>query len=155
MSTRIQIEYCGMSGAGATVKEAKQDAARKIEAALSNDYTPLVLVHGGNIVVIWDTPNNGLNSSYLHDGKLSGVCMHPSNETITGATDSHRLGLAQLAANVESNEVPSIISGDKRLVREYASWLGFQRAYRKGNGNDCAKHQWASEHGREFQPILA
>ena len=28
MSTRIQIEYCGMSGAGATVKEAKQDAGK-------------------------------------------------------------------------------------------------------------------------------
>jgi len=40
MSTKINLTYFGMDGQGATVKEAKQDAGRKIEAALSGYHFP-------------------------------------------------------------------------------------------------------------------
>jgi len=43
MSTKITLTYCGMEGCGRTAKEAKQEAARRIEAALAGDYTPRCL----------------------------------------------------------------------------------------------------------------
>lgn len=47
--TTITLTYCGMNGQGPTVKEAKQDAARKIESLLSElDDSPIIrtITHG-------------------------------------------------------------------------------------------------------------
>ena len=43
MSTKINLTYYGMEGSGATVKEAKLDAGRKIEAALSGYHFPTII----------------------------------------------------------------------------------------------------------------
>lgn len=36
MATRIRLDYCGMAGEGATVREAKADAARKLTALVQD-----------------------------------------------------------------------------------------------------------------------
>jgi hypothetical protein len=66
-----------------------------------------------------------------------------------------RLNLAMRGADIESDEVPSIIAGDKLQVRDFNSWLGFQRAFRKAttDGADSNQaHQWACNHSSEFDP---
>ena len=44
MTKTVRIDYYGMDGAGATVKEAKADASRKIERALHAARQPMQLV---------------------------------------------------------------------------------------------------------------
>jgi len=44
MRKLIKITYCGMDGEGATVAQAKQDAARKIEAALKAADEPVEVI---------------------------------------------------------------------------------------------------------------
>lgn len=43
MAKTIRIEYYGMEGAGETVTKAKQDAGRKIEAAIHGSYVPEII----------------------------------------------------------------------------------------------------------------
>jgi hypothetical protein len=57
--TNINLTYCGMPGSGPTVKEAKQDAARKIEAALADSYMPTVITWRGRIAIIFREPVGG------------------------------------------------------------------------------------------------
>lgn len=150
--TKIQLTYCGMRGEGGTVKEAKADAARKIEAVLEMDYEPRLLSYGGKTGLVWQTPS-GVCSAYVgEDGKTSGVCFHGSNGTFDDACESMRLNLAQCGAEVWSDVVPAILGKSDKLRRDYVSWLGFQRAYQSAEGNDVAKHRWACEHGGEFVP---
>src|SRR6478609_1422907 len=76
MATKINMEYCGMPGAGATVREAKQDAARKIESALSGTYTPRLIRHGDYSAFIWREPMGGWHYKIVDrddDGHLYGA----------------------------------------------------------------------------------
>lgn len=50
--TKINLEYFGMPGSGATVTEAKQDAGRKIESLLQDLGMPLLLHHKGAVAIL-------------------------------------------------------------------------------------------------------
>ena len=150
-----------MDGEGPTVREAKQDAARKIEAVLEADYTPAVFRWGDSSAIVWRTPR-GVNSAYLRghlhgNGMPRGHCCHGSQSTFDEVCQSVRLNLAQNEADITSDETPAIIAGERRLESDYRSWLGFQRAYRHAKANaigagDCDWHRWACENGRQFIP---
>src|SRR5437588_149062 len=56
MSKQITLKYCGVEGTGATVAKAKQDAASKIGAMLSGDYTHKVVAYKGTAFLIWREP---------------------------------------------------------------------------------------------------
>lgn len=100
MSTNIALTYFGMPGNGATIKEAKQDAGRKIEAALTGHYFPHIIRHGGLTTLIIRTPTDGW-SYRLIDTKDEGTIYNSSghnedrNETIRAAYHN----MAQLAGN--------------------------------------------------------
>lgn len=51
--TKINLEYFGMPGSGATVKEAKLDAGRKIEAALKDTYMPTIIHWRGRTAIVY------------------------------------------------------------------------------------------------------
>src|SRR5213593_2027991 len=107
--TTIRLTYCGMAGEGPTVKEAKQDAARKIEAVLDADYTPAVYRWGNSCAVVWRTPR-GINSAYLHGpGKPGGHCCH-FREDFDHVCREVRLNLARNEADITSDEIPAIIA---------------------------------------------
>lgn len=57
--TKINLEYFGMPGSGATVKEAKQDAGHRIEQALEGDYNPIVIRFRDHMLVVARDPKLG------------------------------------------------------------------------------------------------
>jgi len=63
---QITIEYYGMTGQGATVKEAKQDAGRRISEALDGDYTPLLVTWRGTTAVMSRSPKSGWGYRFSH-----------------------------------------------------------------------------------------
>lgn len=152
----ITLDYYGMTGQGRTVTEAKQDAGRKITEALSGDYTPRVYSFGGNTWAVWRTPRGIVSGRVLPDGKFGGTCLH-GRDTFEEACYTTRFHLAQLGCDITSDEIPSILPGDEKSIREFSWWLGFQRAYRHakaGGKNDMDSHYFAGENARNFAPTL-
>lgn len=62
----ITLDYYGMTGTGHTVKEAKLDAGRKIEAALEGDYSPLLVQWRGTTAVFSRNPKSGWGYRFAH-----------------------------------------------------------------------------------------
>lgn len=152
--TKIQLTYCGMAGEGPTVKEAKQDAARKIEAVLALDYEPKIIMAGNMIGACWNTPH-GVVSGYVYKGRISGTCHHGSQATLADACEQMKLNIAQNIADVESDAIPEIIAQNRESVRDYRSWLGFQRAYRdarKQGVPEAECHTFACNHTHQYTP---
>ena len=145
-----------MAGEGRTVKEAKQDAARKIEAFLALNHQPKTVSWNGTTFIAWNTPQ-GIVSSYLHADSigLSGTCHHASADMDKVLQDA-RLNLAQNSADVSSDIIPEIIRNDVYAVTEFVSWLGFQRAYRNARDTqglpEANCHEWACHNAQTFAP---
>jgi hypothetical protein len=149
---KITIEYCGMQGTGQTVKEAKQEAARKIETFLSVDHTPKVVSYGGRTAIAWMTPQGPVSGYIETDGRIRSTCHHETGVTMERVTDQLKMNLAMNAADVESDELPSVITNNPDAIHSYESWLGFQRAYRHATGTDTEKHAYACHNGEKFKP---
>ena len=154
----IKLEYCGMAGEGRTVREAKQDATRKIESFLSASHEPVFIKWKGEAVLLWHTPH-GIVSSYIHPDteRLSGTCHHGLSSSMDDCVSDAKWNLATITADIESNDCPSIIANDRYRAREYFHWLGFQRAFRHAEAhpevlNGVDAHRWACDHGEEFNP---
>ena len=153
--TKITLEYFGMTGTGATVKEAKQDAGVKLTAAMSKHYEPKIFQWKSHIGLVWNTPRE-VCSGYVHDGRISGVCCNGIDDFDTTCMRM-RYNLAQNGADIFDDEIPAIIAKDKDIHRDYARWLGFQRAFKhseKINPAPFDHHRWACDHDREFVPVL-
>lgn len=59
MTQKITLTYFGVEGSGRTVSEAKKDAGRKIEAALTGDYDPFLIGHCGYLGLVGRDPRGG------------------------------------------------------------------------------------------------
>lgn len=53
MSKQITLEFLGMEGTGRNQTEAKQDAGRKIEKAVTGSYTPEILSYRGQSILLY------------------------------------------------------------------------------------------------------
>ena len=121
--------YLGMTGRGATVREAKEDAAAKITRYLCANPTPIVVTYAGVTRVAWMTPE-GWSSGYVHGDKglNGGTCLEgpAPRESVERKA---RSAVAQAAADLDGDDASSAIhhEGDKR---EHASWLAWQRRHR-------------------------
>ena len=63
---KITLDYYGMTGTGATVKEAKLDAGRQIEQALNGDYTPSLIHWRQYTVLMAREPRQGWGYRISH-----------------------------------------------------------------------------------------
>ena len=130
MSTKITLTYCGMEGCGRTAKEAKQEAARRIEAALGGDYTPAALAHGDYIAVIEREPRSewGYRLYRLIGRSSQAQIRHfwmPGIGEKWEALSSAAKDLAQNAGHYPGLE--QILSAAER--RELEGYFAFQQSY--------------------------
>lgn len=127
MATIINLTYCGMAGSGATVKLAKQDAARKIEAVLSGYYTPYMMRAGDLLGVMWREPNGYSYKIIRPDTKAGQVF---GNSLCIGSTeaDTREAMASHMAQNIGS------YAGLEKHLTKYAmrdldNYFEFQRKY--------------------------
>jgi hypothetical protein len=165
MATKIQLTYCGMAGEGATVKEAKQDAARKIEALLSGDWQPIAFESRGWAIILHRSPD-GWHPAIISDqsGKVRPDLFRGSCSGIRDKKEAIAQAIANLAQlSWDGAEVlpPCIASygfrispeARRALVDDFRRWRGFQLAYKQAAKNgmqDCEAHQWACHHATDF-----
>jgi hypothetical protein len=97
---------------------------------------------------------------------MGGTCLHALDTSMDSACKMVKLSLAQKHCDIGDDKVPTIIANDPDLIREWASWVSFQRAYRAymdlqpwsqrfDDATRTAAHQWACDHAGEhrFLPI--
>jgi hypothetical protein len=137
MATRINLTYCGMDGAGPTVKEAKQDAARKIEAALNLRYSPRALVYRGHTLIRLASPN-GYGYIILSPEQTPAATRHFSPCFHTESMDDEECwqrALNHLAQNTwqvsDGPAAPPQLARlmDGHTLSKFAAWAGFQTRY--------------------------
>lgn len=160
--TQIRVEYCGMPGTGRTVREAKQDAARKIEAALDGTYQPMVLSYRGLTAVVWRVAKHGWVYGFLHELEASHfercepTCYPGAGEaeptTALLACVNHMVSITRQEGEIDSPLFdalpPDMAAEARRTLALQAPWQDeFQRRYReaiaKGMSDNDA-HAYAS-----------
>jgi hypothetical protein len=125
-----RVNYLGMDGTGQTAKDAKADAARKIETAMEGSYTPIVLTAGGETIVCYREPAYGWSYSFVRNGRLSGGCSgNYDRETVEKTARRH---LGANATNWRTyfgpDDVDSIVE-DPADRKDIASGCSWQRKY--------------------------
>lgn len=139
MSTQISITYCGMPASGRTVKEAKQDAARKIESALSGSYSPRFLRHADMLAFVWREPMSGFVYRIVYAdtnaGTLYGSCENADEIATTRAAARH---MAQLAGHYSGLE-SYLTDYDRCDLDRYFDWQArYSDAKARGlSDDDC------------------
>lgn len=126
---QISLTYCGMHGEGPTVKEAKQDATRKISNVLSGEWYPTTISCRGNYSMIFRTPMGWFYSAPRAFGENTD-CTCGSFETKREAEGSARWHLAQNAWTItDGPSVPENIITDTNGVRDFTTWAKWQIRY--------------------------
>ena len=138
----VTVKYYGVDGTGRTVKEAKVDAGRKIEAAFDRNYNPEIVKIGDEIGLLWATP-----FSYCYriitdtKGILFGSFREGEREGVKQEMRNH---LLQLSWKPEYGLNHPDASKDE--LRDLQSWFEFQLRYKaaKSKGmSDNDAHDYA------------
>ncbi len=163
----VTITYYGVEATGRNVTEAKKEAGKKIEHAMSGSYCPELLQSRGVGILFYRTPD-GWHHSYVTDesGKVrTAPLSHGSGQDRDDARATAIMSLAQSTWDGKEQYPPCLMEipayrtrkGDigLRLLAEFDSWRGFQLAYRHAKatmteGNIDSWHRWACDHSREF-----
>jgi hypothetical protein len=132
MTKKIHVEYWGMKGSGRNLTEAKKDAGRKAEAALSGDYTPTLLHAYGHSILVYREPIGGWAYLFLprepealRTPLYNGVCFGNADyaETVRRA----RTHLAQRVFRKKGQTGLDVVDPLDR--REHLSWVRFQYCF--------------------------
>ncbi len=149
MAQTIRITYYGMDGEGATVKDAKLDAGRKIEQALSGAYNPKLLVLEGHAILLARSPQ-GYGYSIVTDGEKSlkpGMVWATSNFQDESEAEAYaRYHLAQIAWNWnnDADVIEYVFKDDQARIQ---SWITWQRNYKQLREEGCTD---AEAHEKAF-----
>jgi hypothetical protein len=121
---KITLEYCGMPGSGATVREAKADAARSIQTLLSEITSPRFIRWRETCVIIfrdradWGYMIRRMDEAESDVGHFGGSCH--GFASLDACDRAARLHLADMVRR-EGEGVPEIISKAPMSAREVAS----------------------------------
>jgi hypothetical protein len=170
-----KIEFAGFEGKGKTKAECMADIERQVRRATEGSFIPKLFQYHGEVGLIWRDPS-GINSATFSpvDGtntqfglKMGGLGMHAAETSMADACKLMKLNLAQRHCDVGSDAVPSVIQDDPELIRQWMSWVAFQRAYRHAvaqrpweeqrlESTRDAAHAWACDHCGEFffNPVM-
>ncbi len=141
----VTLDYYGMTGTGKTLKAAKEDAGEKLRAALKGDYSPVILAHRGNVVLVARSPS-GWDFRTICDadtGPRPGtVHLCGSNyDTQEGALRDAAAHLAQMGWVVaDGTESPEFIR-DREQRANFERWATFQLRYAKAKATGCTDHE--------------
>jgi len=129
-----------MQGEGQTVKLAKQDAARKIEAVLDGYYTPYMLRQGDVIGLVWREPSGYCYKIIWADTKPGPV--FGNSGARDGEQETRRAcarHMAQASGSIVGLE-SSLTDQDKREHAEYCAWQArYKSAVKAGYTDDQAR----------------
>ena len=150
----VSIDYFGMPGSGRNVTEAKRDAGRKLQEAMTGSYNPVLLHWRGYCIFVWRTPN-GWESTVTHDpegefgvirkeGTLyGGTHADCDREEVVRRCWEH---LAQLGWKHEDGTNPPPFLKDRRSIADFKTWAEFQirfKAARERGMSDDDAHSYA------------
>jgi hypothetical protein len=140
VSTQINLTYCGMPASGRTVKEAKQEAARKIESALSGSYSPRFLRHADMLAFVWREPMSGFVYRIVYADSNAGALYGNGGAgddeiTATRAAARHMAQNAGHYLGIESY----LTDADRRELDRYFDWQArYSDAKARGlSDDDC------------------
>lgn len=154
MSTTITLKYFGMPGEGATVKEAKADAGRKIEDYLTNGPRPHLIGHPKmpERVLVWREENGWM----YHFLPVTGAIrpLHLWGVTQLGSSYTEKTALAaavrHLAGLTDDPAIASDLLPDEKEWQDWRYAQAFQVAYRAATGTDNERHEKAWQTRRDF-----
>jgi hypothetical protein len=155
MSTKITLEYFGFEGSGATVKEAKQDAGRKIEALHSGSWTPVLVTWRGHTALLTRDTHGWTKRFLQHDGdplKIGQGSEHfGSGSNFTDALHSTQRHIVQLGWQFgDPIDIFPDWFTDEAGRKEAISYRQWQLRYKQNKADglsDNEAHQKATEDG--------
>lgn len=143
----VRIEYYGMDGEGKNVTEAKRDAGRKIERALSGSYSPEIVTWRTETALVYREPDGWVYSIIRSDDRIRAGAVHGCREgTKDEAIRRARYSIAQNGWEPsDGTEAPDFVT-DARDRSELATWYTFQlrciRAKAAGITNNQEIHDY-------------
>jgi hypothetical protein len=140
----VRVTHIGMEGEGRTLAAAKQDAARKAEAALTGEYTPHYVKHAGSIAVIAREPQYGWGYRIIYPDSSTSDALFLQGQGGTANSkkdviESAAWHLAQNAGHYDGLE--AIIPAKRRneLDRYFESQARYKEAIDRGMSDEEAR----------------
>lgn len=139
----ITIEYLGVDGRGKSVKSAKEDAVRQIQAILKDIETGPKIIALGTLTAVIARTKHGWQYQFID----SIGCPHSGYQTAELAEKRARLHAAQsLFGQTEVSHIDLIKDEHDKIF--YLDWVGWQHRYQeirfKGY-SDTEAHRLASD----------
>jgi len=137
----IKVEYCGMEGQGATVREAKQDAQRKAEQFIKDSENgPYVLQTDGHAIIVY---RHFHAWAYRIIGPKFGNCeslCHYNKEHVIRRAKYH---LAQALSSVGDVRTDVCDAKDQGELIDYFKWQQRYQDFKAKGFNDSECHRLA------------
>ena len=155
------VTYLGMTGYGKTMQAAKNDACRRIEAAMDGHYTPHIVRWRGYTGVAWREPVAGVWSySVVRPDQADGLFAGGSTVLADGSELTCRWAMLRHLADLgwkpeDGKAIPDILE-QSPLVDQHAFvnmvrfWLACAHARDVLKLTDNELHRWACEHEGDF-----
>jgi hypothetical protein len=155
------LERGRLTGAGATVKEARVDLEAKVDAALAGSYDPVLISCGAYMAVIWRAPDGwyyrlrefaDVRATGLHE--VAGGGNYDDRESCVQAAAFHVLDIGSGPDDFHVDaDIPAFLAhpGKRSTLLSNAR---FHRAYAHARANglgagDDDWHRWACDHSRD------
>ena len=147
MANTVRTTYYGMEGEGPNLKEARADAARKLEAAVTGYYTPAIMTYRGYVIMAWREVESGWWYTILTPDRMDTPVVAQQRGANSGgqsAEDTIRAARRHLAQYIYDPRQPdatygealnAIDSHDLDGRREFTRWAMWQSAYRTAANN--------------------
>ena len=142
--TKVRITYFGMDGEGSNLTEAKKDAGKKIEAALSGFYTPAILRHGDYAVLVAREPLSGWGYRLIDEETEGYVYLSGSRDSRDSIIKSARIHMAQMAGHYVGLE-KYLDDHDKRELDSLYTFHAEYSRLREEGKTDVEAHALACE----------
>jgi hypothetical protein len=148
MAKKVRVTYYGMEGEGRTLTEAKADAGRKAERAISGTYTPLLISARGQSALVYRIPASGWWYTILRPEREQKQSLYGTNSSEDRDWTERRARM-HLAQNIFEFDGPTGLEVVKNRQdrKEHLSYLRFQYCYRAwreaGESNDNLCHERA------------